>query len=46
MEFKMSQEYFEDFDPEKFAEMIRARAAADAEAEAADEAGDDGVGRQ
>ncbi|GAB3690023.1 hypothetical protein GCM10027595_00020 [Corynebacterium nasicanis] len=39
MEFKMSQEYFEDFDPEKFAEMIKARAAAE-------QAEDDGVDKQ
>lgn len=40
MEFKMSQEYFQDFDPEKFAEMIKAQAAAEAEA------GEDGVDKQ
>lgn len=46
-EFKVSQEYFEDFDPEKFAAGIKARAAekaAEAEAEASGE--EDGVGKQ
>ena len=42
MEFKMSQEYFEDFDPEKFAEMVRAKATA----EEAEKAGEDGVDKQ
>mgnify|MGYP007061777620 CR=1 FL=1 len=40
MEFKKSQEYFQDFDPEKFAEMIRAQAAEEAAAE------EDGVDKQ
>lgn len=44
-EFKVSQEYFEDFDPEKFAAGIKARAAEKAaEAEASGE--EDGVGKQ
>lgn len=38
-EFKMSQEYFEDFDPEKFAAEIKARAAEQAGEE-------DGVDKQ
>ncbi|MDO5669125.1 MAG: hypothetical protein Q4G50_03895 [Corynebacterium sp.] len=39
VEFKFSQEYFEDFDPEKFAEMIKAQAEAD-------NAEEDGVDKQ
>lgn len=45
MQFKMSQEYFEDFDPEKFAEMIKAKAAAE-QAEQTGQAEDDGVDKQ
>ncbi|QGU05070.1 hypothetical protein [Corynebacterium comes] len=41
MEFKMSQEYFEDFDPEKFAAQIKARAAEEAAEQAAEEDGAD-----
>lgn len=36
IEFKMGQEYFTEFDPEKFAEMIRAQAADEAADKAAD----------
>ncbi|AJK69333.1 hypothetical protein [Corynebacterium marinum] len=44
-EFKMSQEYFEDFDPEKFAAEIKARAAEQAAEE--DKPGEeDGVDKQ
>jgi len=42
MEFKMGQEYFQDFDPEKFAAMIKAQAEAEADAAA----GEDGVDKQ
>lgn len=44
-EFKMSQEYFEDFDPEKFAAAIKARAAEQA-AEAEKPGEEDGVDKQ
>ncbi len=44
MEFKMSQEYFQDFDPEKFAEMIRAQAEADSTEESVTE--ENGVDKQ
>ncbi|MDO5511420.1 hypothetical protein [Corynebacterium sp.] len=47
MEFKFSQEYFEDFDPEKFAEMIKAKAEAEkADAEQVSQPEDDGVDKQ
>ncbi|GAB2504694.1 hypothetical protein CATRI_09025 [Corynebacterium atrinae] len=40
MEFKMSQEYFNEFDPERFAAQIKAKAAEEEAAkEAAKEAG-------
>lgn len=42
VEFKFSQEYFEDFDPEKFAEMIKAKA----KAEQAGNDEEDGVDKQ
>lgn len=48
MEFKMSQEYFEEFDPEKFAAMIKAQAEAEATetTEATEVAEEDGVDKQ
>lgn len=44
MEFKMSQEYFNEFDPEKFANQIKEQAAADKAArDASKEAGETGT---
>lgn len=45
--YKARQEYFEEFDPERLAEQIKAQAAeAAAKAEQADDAGEDGADKQ